>query len=63
MAEEEEVRYEDVEPGNEVPEVLAVLPHGVGSEAVDEEERGFCLFVESGYPAMHDGAVAEIGGG
>lgn len=62
LAEEQEVRHEDVEPGREVTEVLAVLPHGVGSEAVDEDERRLCLFVVFGNPAVHDRALAEIYG-
>ena len=47
------------ESGDEV----VPLPHCVGSEAVDEEKRRPGFFVGLGGPTVHDGAVAEIGGG
>lgn len=44
-------------------DVRAPLPHGVGSEAVEEEEVGSGLFSGLGYPTVDDGAVTEVGDG
>lgn len=57
IAEEEQVRDVDVEARHHVAEQFAVLPHGVGAEAVDEDEVGLGLLVRFGDPAVHGGAV------
>ena len=61
-AEEYKVRDIDVELACEVAEVLPILPHCVGTEAVDEKQRGLGLFMGFRHPTMHDCAVAKIGG-
>lgn len=62
-AEEEEVRYVDVEAGNDVAEELGILPHCVGAEAVEEEEVGLVFVVAFGDPTVHDGGAVGEGGG
>lgn len=41
-------------------ELVPVLPHCVGTEAVDEKQRGVGMFVGFGDPTMHDCAVPKI---
>lgn len=49
----------------EVAKVITVLPHGVGAEAMEEDEcrtgRGWLFVVSFRGPAMHDGASSEVG--
>lgn len=63
LAEEEEIRHVEVVVGEEVAEEVAVLPHCIGTEAVDEEEGGFCGFVGFRNPAVDDGSTTKVGGG
>lgn len=42
--------------------MFPVLPHGVGAETVNEYEAWLAWLVHFGYPAMHDGSFAEVGG-
>ncbi|KAF7814599.1 hypothetical protein G2W53_028568 [Senna tora] len=62
-AEEYHVRDVDIEATDEQRNEVVPLPHCVGSDPVDEEYSRLGLLVRFGDPAMHDGAVAEIGGG
>lgn len=43
-------------------EMFAVLPHCIGSEAVDEKKIGFDLVEFFGNPSVHDGAISEVYG-
>lgn len=63
VAEEDEVGDVEVEAGGERGDEVVPLPHCVGADAMDEEEGGFGWGVVFGSPAVHDGAIAQIGGG
>lgn len=41
---------------------MVELPHCVGSEAVYQKQRRLRAYVSFGNPAMHDGAIAKVGG-
>lgn len=56
-AEEEEVRDVEVEEGGEGGDLVAPLPEGGGTEAVDEEKRGL------GFDGFGFGAPEVEGGG
>lgn len=60
LPEEEQVRHENIEPGEERPQLLAPLPRGVGAEAVDENQRRLVRSPVPRDPAVHDRAVAEV---
>lgn len=62
VAEEDEVRHVDVEPGDKPVDEPVPLPHGVGSDPVEEEESGLGVDVSQRDPAVDDGAVSKIGG-
>lgn len=63
VAEEDKVRDVEVEAGGERGDELMPLPHCVGADPVDEEQRRLGLGVGFGDPAVHDCAFAQIGGG
>lgn len=63
VAEEDEVRHVDVEPGDKFVDEPVPLPHGVSSDAVEKEQSGLGVDVGLWDPAVDDGAVAEIGDG
>jgi len=46
----------------EVAHVFPVLPHGVGAEAVHENEAGLAWLLQLGHPAVHGGPLAEVRG-
>lgn len=60
MAKEKKIRDIDVEPCCKVAEMLPILPHCIGTEAMDEKQRGLGMFVDFGDPTMHDCAIPQI---
>lgn len=60
---EDQIGDIDVEMGDEWADEFVPLPHCVCSHAMDQNQIGLSLFGGFGDPAVHDGAVAEIGGG
>ncbi|GER30062.1 pentafunctional AROM polypeptide [Striga asiatica] len=57
LPEEDQIRHVDVEPRHQVTEELAVLPHRVRPESVDQKEVGLRRLVRFGDPAVHHGAA------
>lgn len=47
---------------DEVAKVLPVLPHCISAKTVDENQGRLAWVVGLGYPAMHGGSVAKVGG-
>lgn len=45
-----------------MPNQFAELPHCIGTEAMNENKGWLTGFVRFGYPAMHGGSIAEVGG-
>lgn len=62
LAEEHKVWHVHVEVPHEVPNVFPVLPHRIGAKTVNKYETWLAWLVHFGYPAMHDGSFAEVGG-
>lgn len=42
------------------PNRFAPLPHGIGSESMDQDQIGSGRFFGFGYPAMHYGTIFEV---
>lgn len=63
VSEEDQVRNVEVEVGEERGDEGVPLPHGIGPEAVDEEEVWFGWSGGFRDPDVDDGAIAEVGGG
>lgn len=59
--EEHEVRHVHVEVRGEVPDVVRELPHGIGAEAVDEEQRRPGGPVGLRDPAVHHRPIPKLG--
>lgn len=62
LAEEHKVWHVHVEVPHEVPNVFPVLPHRIGAKTVNKYETWLAWLVHFGYPAMHGGSFAEVGG-
>lgn len=63
LTEEEKIGNVEIETTSEWGDEVVPLPHCVSAHAMEKEERRFGGFVGFGNPAVHDGGVAEIGGG
>nr|GMD52313.1 14-3-3-like protein [Ipomoea batatas] len=63
LPEEHQVRHVYVEVRGQDPDRVPPLPHRVGSEPVEEHQVGSGRPPGLRHPAVHDGAVAEVGQG
>ena len=62
VPEEDEVGHVDVEAAHQPRNEVVPLPHCVGADAVDQEQGRLGSISGLRDPAVHDRAVAEVGG-